>query len=439
MWVYRSATGQDFIINNMNSSNKSYAVYFRSDNKIEIDTQSRSAVSTSTVGAEVWTHIAFSIVVPVTSNGIRIFINGNLDTTSGNATTETYDATRSVYIGYYIGNSGTMNGYIRDLRVVQGGVVPVATFTPLASAPFSYASPGYVPNMGTTVFTLLGQFITYVPGKYLNSMRLTQTVPSSGANNYVLWSMSSSPINIDATGITVSAWVNFNTFSGSFVSIYDSFSNVIGLSMTSALTRTGQGFSGTQQLKNATTISATNSTGTWYHVALTYDSTSVILYRNGVGSTPIATGSTGGVVITGLRVGSQANNINPSYSGYQSADCTLDDLRIYNTALTASQVQSIYTQGGAPASNFRVMPQPSLAWSFESSNVDYITNLTPSSQVSPGPAQLQGSAALVTNAPSGSNTAVSFNGSSGYMNLGTSTPTNFDYSTSNVFIECWVY
>jgi len=84
-------------------------------------------------------------------------------------------------------------------------------------------------------------------------------------------------------------------------------------------------------------------------------------------------------------------------------------------------------------------PQPSLAWAFENSNVDSVTSLAPSSQVSPGPAQLQGSAALVTNAPT-SNTAVYFPSTgSPYMNLGTTGPTSFDLSTSNIFIEAWIY
>jgi hypothetical protein len=86
-----------------------------------------------------------------------------------------------------------------------------------------------------------------------------------------------------------------------------------------------------------------------------------------------------------------------------------------------------------------VEPQPSLAWQFQSSNVDSVTSLAPSSQVSPGPAQLQGSAALVTNAPT-SNTAVYFPGSVGsYMNLGASSATNINQNTSNIFIEAWVY
>jgi hypothetical protein len=371
-WVYLNTgqTGNRRIYSKYSGITGPINYSFRVSGAIIGLTNGTSTVSHQTaLSTDVWTHIAFSLMTNGTAN---VFVNGVVNTTA-TPLSVSYNSTYPTLIG--VGTGEYFNGYIRDLRVVQGGVVPVATFTP-GAAPFSYASPGYVANMGTTVFTLLGQFITYPSGKYLNSMRLAQTVPNSGANNYVLWSMSSTPINIDATGITVSAWVNFNTFSGSFVSIYDSFSNVIGLSMTSTQTRTGQGFLGTQQLKNATTISATNSTGTWYHVALTYDSTSVILYRNGVGATPIATGSTGGVVITGLRVGSQTNIINPSYSGYQSADCTIDDLRIYNTALTAAQVQSVYSSQGAPAPS-RAMPLPKLAWDFNGTTTDYVSGVVP--------------------------------------------------------------
>jgi hypothetical protein len=57
-------------------------------------------------------------------------------------------------------------------------------------------------------------------------------------------------------------------------------------------------------------------------------------------------------------------------------DGLIDDLRIYNTALTAAQVRSIYTQSGAPASNFRVMPQPNLAWDFNGTTTPYIGTAT---------------------------------------------------------------
>lgn len=65
-------------------------------------------------------------------------------------------------------------------------------------------------------------------------------------------------------------------------------------------------------------------------------------------------------------------------------------------------------------------PQPVLAWSFDGTTTDYMTNLAPSSTTQPGPAQLQGSAALVTSVAGVSNTAVYFPGTTGsYMNLGT--------------------
>jgi hypothetical protein len=156
--------------------------------------------------------------------------------------------------------------------------------------------------------------------------------------------------------------------------MYDAFTNVLGIYMTSTLTYTGRGFSGTQALTNATSNTSTNSTGVWYHVALTYNSTSVILYKNGVGGAPVATGSPG-VTITGIRIGSQANNINPTYVGYACADCTIDDLRIYNTALTSAQVQSVYSSQGAPAPG-PVMPQPQYAWDFNGTTTPYIGSAT---------------------------------------------------------------
>ncbi len=370
MWVYRSATGQHFIINNMNSSNKSYAVYFRSDSKIEIDTQSRSAVSVSTVGAGVWTHVAFSIVVPVTSNGIRIFINGNLDTTSGNATTETYDATRSVYIGYYIGSPGTMTGYIRDLRVVQGGVVPVATFTP-GAAPFSYASPGYVANMGTTVFTLLGQFVTYNPsGKYNTSLVM------GGQTRYVYTPPSS--IDLGTSGATISLWLK------SLASTYNYFLSIVGMggngntyinrfyvyiqNNTSKIIA-----SFIDNTSTALTLTSTTSlaVGTWTHMCFTLQNGVMTIYINGTNEASRSDAPMSGVTLdSALTIAAR-----PQSPGTVFMNAEYDDLRIYNTALTATQVQSVYSSQGAPAPS-RAMPLPKLAWDFNGTTTDYVKGVS---------------------------------------------------------------
>jgi hypothetical protein len=49
-----------------------------------------------------------------------------------------------------------------------------------------------------------------------------------------------------------------------------------------------------------------------------------------------------------------------------------DDLRIYNTALTAAQVRSVYSSQGAPAPS-RAMPLPKLAWDFNGTTTDYVS------------------------------------------------------------------
>lgn len=295
-----------------------------------------------------------------------------------------------------------------------GGVMPM----PQLAWDFQSSNVDYIQNLTPSYSTVNGALTnlpTYVAGKYNQAIRLTQTEPNAGANSYVLWSLASSPISIDTTGITITCWVNWTTFQGSFVSMYDAFTNVLGIYMTSTVTQTGRGFSGTQALTNATANTSTNSTGVWYHIALTYNSTSVILYKNGVGTTPVATGAPG-VTITGIRIGSQANNIQGTYVGYACADCTIDDLRIYNTALTAAQVQSIYNQQGVPGRGVQVREvQPLL---------------------------LGNATILYGGAPTG-NTALNCSGPyatvSNLLSLGTSSPVNFNYNSSNLFCEFWWY
>ncbi len=89
------------------------------------------------------------------------------------------------------------------------------------------------------------------------------------------------------------------------------------------------------------------------HVAATYDGSSVItLYYNGV--------SSGGA--SGRTIPSNADNV---YIGNRENGTTnvvlfsglIDDLRVWNYALTAIQIQHIYMQGKGPSAFKDVYPE----------------------------------------------------------------------------------
>jgi hypothetical protein len=77
-------------------------------------------------------------------------------------------------------------------------------------------------------------------------------------------------------------------------------------------------------------------TGAWMHIAATYHNNIMTLYVNGVYAYQTGlTNTTIGVNATTLRIGAQNNN-----SGYY--DGRIDEVRVYNVALTASQVNSLF-------------------------------------------------------------------------------------------------
>jgi hypothetical protein len=319
--------------------------------------------SSAGITAGAWYHVAFSFDSVAKSS--RVYINGGTPVTVTNAAvTPNYNTSLPFWIGNF-SNSNYFNGYIRDLRVVQGGVVPVATFTP-GAAPFSYASPSYVANMGTTVFTMLGQFVTYNPsGKYGSSLKI-QNYPVGGvANVYMGWS-SSITTNLYSPGLTVSTWVKYDTLvPGNYtneVSLLWAFGDAYFIQWNTI---------GGSAMYNGTGYPSAYASlapviGTWYHCTSVYGNGIITTYINGsqVATSTFTTART--VTNSQLYVGAQ-----PSITRATCAE--LDDLRIYNTALTAAQVQSVYSSQGAPAPS-RAMPLPKLAWDFNGTTAEYMSN-----------------------------------------------------------------
>jgi hypothetical protein len=138
-----------------------------------------------------------------------VFVNGTVGATVGSLTgsARAFDSTHALQVGTDFFTGNTAKGYIQDLRIVQGGTVPTATFTP-GSAPFGLASPSYVSG-GTTVLSLATQYYQtnttgVIPQVFLGP---TATYPAYTTTSAPVFSTS----NVAFTGAGYSAgnFINF--------------------------------------------------------------------------------------------------------------------------------------------------------------------------------------------------------------------------------------
>jgi hypothetical protein len=83
------------------------------------------------------------------------------------------------------------------------------------------------------------------------------------------------------------------------------------------------------------------SYGTWYHVVGTYDGTNIKMYVNGKLEDSRATTVTPGTQTSSFVIGKNAMASNRYLDG------KIDDVRIYNYALSLAQIQKIYNGGGS--------------------------------------------------------------------------------------------
>ena len=136
--------------------------YFTPNNSINFYVCNNAAGSTTatlsvTLNYSTWYHAAVSWIASTKS--MYVFLNGQTPGTNTlSGTVHGYSTSYGLYVGADF-NRNTCNGFVRDVRIIQGGTPPTSAFTPdTASAPFSTTAVPYGITGGTNIFTFLNQW-----------------------------------------------------------------------------------------------------------------------------------------------------------------------------------------------------------------------------------------------------------------------------------------
>jgi chitodextrinase len=209
-----------------------------------------------------------------------------------------------------------------------------------ASSPGLIAHYRFDEGAGTSAGDAAGAYPgTLVNGATWVAGRDAGGVALDGTDDYIALP----DINTAGTGLTISAWVRSSNFSPLVDQRF--VSRATGISEQAHDWMLGQISNGANRLRfrlktNGTTTTLIASTGdlplnTWYHATATYDGTRMRLYLNGVEVGFVAkTGSVAATANAPLNLGR-----NPDGSSYMHG--ALDDVRIYNRALTSAEIAAL--------------------------------------------------------------------------------------------------
>ena len=296
-----------------------------------------------------WNHIA------VTRSGttIRLFVNGVLDSTTGTASGSFNNASSNLIIGGLTNNSELFNGYISNLRIVNGTAVYTAAFTPPNAALTAITNTSlltcqnnrFIDN-STNAFTITragdASVQRFNPFNPLTSYQ-SSTIGGSGyfdGSGDSLSSTTSFQATTSISSFTIEGWVYPTTFA-SLINIIGGMVVTSGntKSIAAEINTSGQvalyWFDGAIKRCTGNTVMQLNA---WNYFAIVVTSNAIAIYVNKTTADTLTgtTTLTNRTVTTQLGVGAFYNNNSPAYyfNGY------LANLRVSNIARTISSVPS---------------------------------------------------------------------------------------------------
>ncbi len=276
--------------------------------------------------------------------------------------------------------------------------------------------------------------------------KLGQALSFNGTSQYVNLG-NSAPLQITGV-ITLSAWVNVSSFPAIDTGVepygngyiigkgYDStyegyYLRIFHKSDGTYHLQSGSYGGGTNSNTDWTFSTGTWKTGTWHHVVGLYDGSNWKLYFDGVAVS--STAAAYGALTTAKSAFIGATDIAGTIRRYFTG--TIDDVRVYNRALGAAEVQALYKSGLAKlnASHNNQLTNGLVGlWSFDGADMSGTTAYDRSGSGNNG--TLVGGP-VPTIGRLGQ--ALSFNGTSQYITAGSSSV--FDFTSSPFTLSAWIY
>ena len=162
---------------------------------------------------------------------------------------------------------------------------------------------------------------------WTTSGKINEAVSLDGVNDYVSLPNIINPANTD---LTAAAWVKMDATPGTYKVIIQQE----GTHGRTWLARRDNGKLYTYLGGTEITSTATIPIGSWHHVAVTYDGTTVRLYVDGQQSglaTRVMESETGG-----MRIGYHKSDTTAGWNG------VIDDVRVYGRALSSAEMLDLY-------------------------------------------------------------------------------------------------
>ena len=329
------------------------------------------------ISTGVWTHVAAvrsGSVFTLYVNGVPDYNNSSFGTAAINP------GTTSALIGtkdYTINAQYRTIDYITNLRIVNGtAIYTQPNFTPSTLPLPSTQSANIYGNPSTAITGTQTSLLLNTPigGSFLTDSSSYNHTPTNGGN-----ATSSSNTLFYANSFTVEFWWKpsgagqangkiFQTADGDSYTYISLTLDGTGNNLLVYMSNTGQSWN----LVNGTSFTLT--TGTWYHLALVYDVTTIKLYVNGTGTT-LATVLTYINPVGTTVIGGQTNGKN-AY-GLISNVRVINGIAVYTGNFTppAGPLSIVQTsnQNGSPSSAINNIAITNLMLNTVN-NSDYLTD-----------------------------------------------------------------